>query len=254
MPVGPATVALADSETAPTPTAQIDLLPLGYGGLSAGARQSGGANLSVDFLDSNHVLVTFNPKKLFKRLPDCPSSHADRLVHAVVVAVPGGAVVKRRDWYLHDSRRYLWRLGDGRVLLRRLNKLYEVDSNLDEQLIFDSPQELLWVTVTPDGRQIIVETGSPASPAQANNKAGDAKNDAKNNDAKNKERVKISFLDARTLDRAANGGRARDDQAGGHQYGLCRRSQAGEQLAGGVRQHGHHAGESAARSKPSLYQ
>ena len=193
-PVGPATVAVADNEATATPAAKIDLLPLGYGGLSAGARQSGGANLSVDFLASNHVLVTFNPKKLFKRLPECPSSHADRLVHAVVVAVPGGEVVKEKDWYLHDSRRYLWRLGDGRVLLRRLNKLYEVDSNLDEKLLFDSPQELLWVTVTPDGKQIVVETGSPAPPAQANNKAGDAKNDAKN-----KERVKISFLDAKTL-------------------------------------------------------
>ncbi len=194
LPVGPAMVAVADSEATPTPTAQIDLLPLGYGGLSVGARQSGGANLSVDFLDSKHVLVTFNPKKLFKRLPECPSSHADRLVHAMVVAVPGGEVVKERDWYLHDSRRYVWRLADGRVLLRRLNKLYEVNSNLEEKLIFDSPQELLWVTVTPDGKQIVVETGSPAPPAQANNKADDTKNDAKN-----KERVKISFLDAKTL-------------------------------------------------------
>ena len=191
LPVGPARVAAADSEAISTPAAQIDLLPLGYGGLSVGARQSGGSNLSVEFLDSNHVLVTFNPKKLFKRLPECPSSHADRLVHAVVIAVPGGEAVKERDWYLHDSRRYLWRLGDGKVLLRRLTKLYEVDSNLEEKLIFDSPQELLWVTVTPDGKQIVVETGSPA---QVNNKAGDAKTDAKN-----KERVKISFLDAKTL-------------------------------------------------------
>ena len=125
--------------------------------------------------------------------------------------------MKEKDWYLHDSRRYLWRLGDGRVLLRRLNKLYEVDSNLDEKLLFDSPQELLWVTVTPDGKQIVVETGSPAPPAQANNKAGDAKNDAKN-----KERVKISFLDAKTLTGAANGGCARDDQAGGDQLRLRR--------------------------------
>jgi VWFA-related protein len=194
LPVAPGTVAAADGEATPPPAARIDLAALGYGGLSAAARQSGGANLSVDFLDSNHLLVTFNPKKLFKRLPECPPSHADRLVHAMVIAVPGGAVVKESDWYLHDSRRYVWRLGDGRVLLRRMNKLYEVDSNLEEKLIFESPQELLWVSVTPDGKQIVVETGSPAPPAQANSKAGDAKNDAKN-----KERVKISFLDTKTL-------------------------------------------------------
>jgi VWFA-related protein len=191
LPVGRATVAAATSgEASPSPTARIDLVALGYGGLSVAARQSGGAHLSVDFLDSNHVLVTFNPKKLFKRLPECPPSHADRLVHAMVVAVPSGAVVKESDWYLHDSRRYVWRLGDGRVLLRRLNKLYEVDSNLDEKLVFESPQELLWVTVTPDGKQIVVETALAATGPSA---------DSKPSDGKKKERVKISFLDAKTL-------------------------------------------------------
>jgi hypothetical protein len=168
---------------------QIDPAKLGYTGLSAAARQSGGANLSVDFLDPDHVLVTFNPKKLFKRLPECPPSHADRQVHAMVIAVPGGSVVKESDWYLHDARRYVWRLGDGRVLLRRLNKLYEVDSNLEEKLIFDSPQELLWVSVTTDGKQIIIETGTPATVAKA---ADDKK------DVKAKERVKISFIDLKT--------------------------------------------------------
>src|SRR5579864_6809270 len=62
--VPPATAEIA---AAPAPVAQIDLLPLGYAGLSAGARQAGGSNLSVDFLDPHHVLMTFNPKKLFKR-------------------------------------------------------------------------------------------------------------------------------------------------------------------------------------------
>ena len=182
----------AAAASANSPAAQIDLAKLGYTGLSAAARQAGGANLSVDFLDADHVLVTFNPKKLFKRLPECPSSHADRQVHAMVIAVPGGAVVKEADWYLHDSRRYAWRLGDGHVLLRRLNKLYEVDSNLEEKLIFDSPQELLWVSVTPDGRQIIIETGTPA-PVATVIKAADAKNNIKV-----KERVKISFIDVKT--------------------------------------------------------
>lgn len=179
----------AAAAAANDPAAQIDLAKLGYTGLSAAARQSGGANLSVDFLDADHVLVTFNPKKLFKRLPECPPSHADRQVHAMVLALPSGAVVKEADWYLHDSRRYVWRLDDGRVLLRRLNKLYEVDSNLNERLIFDSPQDLLWVSVTADGKQVVAETGSLAPPPTTLNKVGETKG---------KERVKISFLDSRT--------------------------------------------------------
>jgi VWFA-related protein len=181
----------ADDIAVPTPAAQINLLPLGYTGLSAGARQSDGSNLSVDFVDSRHVLVTFNPKKLFKRLPECPSTHADRLIHAVVIEVPSGKVVKETDWYLHDLRRYVWKLGSGRVLVRRLNRLYEINSNLEEKLVFDSPKDLLWVTVTPDGNQFIVETS-----------AGTAKDSEKNkskNDPKNKERVQVTFLDASSL-------------------------------------------------------
>lgn len=182
-----------DSGTAPTAAAQIDLLPLGYAGLSAGARQAGGSNLSVDFLDSHHVLLTFNPKKLFKRLPDCPPTHADRLIHALVMEVPSGKVVKETDWYLHDLRRYVWNLDGGRVLLRRLNRLYEVNSSLEEKLVFDSPKDLLWVTVTADGKQILVETSAGSGTAN------DPTEGKLKEDEQKKERVQVSFLDASSL-------------------------------------------------------
>jgi hypothetical protein len=80
----------------PEPAAQIDLLPLGFVGLSPEARQS--ANLTVDFLDVHHVLLTFNPKKLFPRLRDCPPTHDDRLIHAMVLELPGGRVLRDTDW------------------------------------------------------------------------------------------------------------------------------------------------------------
>src|SRR5215470_2232330 len=102
---------------APQPASRIDLTALGYGGLSAAARQSGGSNLSVDFLDAQHVLVTFNPKKLFKRRPECPPAHADRLIHVAVIELPSGKMVREGDWYLHDLRPYVWNLREGRLLL-----------------------------------------------------------------------------------------------------------------------------------------
>ena len=185
--------ASADTGIVPTAASQIDLLPLGYAGLSAGARQAGGSNLSVDFLDSHHLLVTFNPKKLFKRLPDCPPTHADRLIHALVMEVPSGKVVKEADWYLHDLRRYVWNLGGGRVLLRRLNRLYEVNSNLEEKLVFDSPKDLLWVTVTADGKQILVETSAGSGTAN------DPTEGKLKEEEQKKERVQVSFLDASSL-------------------------------------------------------
>ena len=116
------------------------------------------SSVSLNFVDADHILLTFNPKKLFQRLPTCSPDHQDRLVHAALLEVPSGKVVKEADWYLHDRRRYLWPLSPGAFLLRRLNDLYIVDSSLHEKLLLSSPKDLLWVTVTPDGGQIIVET------------------------------------------------------------------------------------------------
>ena len=167
------------------PSFQIDLAPAEYLGLSRGARLSGADNVSLNFLDARHVLLTFNPKKLFTRLPDCPPSHDDRLMHVAVLEVPSGKVVKQADWYLHDARRYLWELGPGRILLRRLNRLYEVNADLEEKLVLDSPQELLWVSVTPGGKQIITETSVTAA--------------SKDGQSKGKVRARITFLDSRSM-------------------------------------------------------
>jgi len=173
----------ADSEQ-PAPL-QIDLAKIGYQGLSAQVRLSGDMHVSLDYLDSQHILLTYNPKKLFPRSPDCPASHNDRMMHAAILELPSGNIVKETEWYLHDSRRYLWPLSSGRFLLRRLNKLYEVDADFHERLILDSPQPLLWISVTPDGKQIITETSQELAPA------GDH--------TKSEQRVKISFMDADSL-------------------------------------------------------
>ncbi len=97
------------------------------------ARLTDEFGVSLNFVDRDHVLITFNPKKLLTRLADCPPSHADRLMHAAVLEVPSGKVVKETDWYLHDRRRYLWPLSSGGFLLRKLNCLYLVDSLMHEK-------------------------------------------------------------------------------------------------------------------------
>ena len=178
-------VALAETgPPTPAPTKRLDLSTVGYQELSAMARRSGQANLSLDFLDSDHVLFTFNPKKLFRRLPDCPPTHDDRLIHAAVLEVSTGKILKGTDWYLHDARRYLWPLGSGRVLLRKLNSLYSVGTDLQEKRLLASPKDLLWVSVTPDDKQIIVETPDDAAATDSKLKST---------------RVRIEFRDANSL-------------------------------------------------------
>jgi VWFA-related protein len=144
----------------------------------------------LDFVDAEHVLLTFDPKKLMHRLPGCPPDHQDRLIHAAIVEVPSGKVVKEADWYLHDRRHYLWAFGPGKFLLRKLNDLYVVDSSLRETLLMSSPKDLLWVTVTPDASQIVVETAAvgPAKGAKPQSPAAPAG-----------PKFVAQFLDAKTL-------------------------------------------------------
>jgi VWFA-related protein len=183
------------SRGGPVPVAagQINLSAAGYHGLSRMARLTDEAELSLNFVDRDHVLITFNPKKLFTRLSDCPPGHADRLVHAAVLELPTGKIVKETDWYLHDHRRYLWPLGSGKFLLRKLNSLYVFDSGLHEQLLISSPKDLLWVTVTPDERQIIVGT------RESENLPIDTHPGAEETERKGRQKFQLEFVDVDTL-------------------------------------------------------
>jgi VWFA-related protein len=170
----------------PAPASQLDLHTIGYRVPSRMDRLSENQPaVTVDFVDDDHVLLSFNQKKLWSRLPDCPPEHEDRLMHAAILELPSGKVLHQAEWYLHDRRPYLWPLGSGEFLLRRGNELYRVDSTLRESLLLKSPDDLLWVTVTPDARQIVIETLTPP-------KAADPK-------SQSAPKFIARFLDAQTL-------------------------------------------------------
>ena len=167
--------------------ARVDLSSIGYHAPSRMDRLSENQPaVSLDFVDETHVLLTFNQKKLWQRLPECPPEHEDRLMEAAILKLPSGKVVHEADWYLHDRGPYLWPLDPGEFLLRRGNELYLIDSSLQEKLLLKSPERLLWVTVTPDARQIVIETANPAR-RETNSKS------------QNLPRYIVQFLDAKTL-------------------------------------------------------
>ena len=161
-------VALAAQNVSSAPPAgHIDLASLGYTVPSPMERLIGDeVSATIDFVDAKHVLLTFDRRKLLTRLPECPSTHQDRMIHAAVIEIPSGKAVTEVNWYLHDRRRYLWALGGGRFLLRKLNSLYLLDSNLREQLLLASPGNIVWLTVSADGRQAVIETMKPAGDAR----------------------------------------------------------------------------------------
>lgn len=180
-------------ESSPAPGKQIDLSKFGFRGLPPLERFTLRGNVTVHFLDREHLLITFDARKLIRRLPECTSGHQDRMIRAEVIDLRSETVTKQTEWYVHDKRRYLWQLASGRLLLRRLRSLYEIDSALNEKLLMDSPGELLWVDTTPDGKHIIVETALPTPAAEKSELAGRAEITQK------RARVKIDYINAATL-------------------------------------------------------
>ncbi len=176
----------ATIDGAEKPSQQISLTTFGYSGLSPLSRFTTQNDLTINFMDDDHVLLTYNPKKLVERRPECPPSHKDHLIQAEVLDLSSGKLIREASWYLHDEHRYLWPLGQGHFLLRILNSLYELDGNLQQKLLTQLPQQILWTSVTPDGKQIIVETAVDSHAS-------------KKDQSPSKAKVKIDFLDVHTL-------------------------------------------------------
>ncbi len=185
-----------DSALAP-PTQEIDLSAWGFSGLSPIARFHFRANVSVHFLDNNHLLVTFVAQRKLSRRPlECLPTHPCRTIHAVILDLASSKAVTETDWYQHDYGPYLWPLSPGRFLLRKSNSLYVLDSDLHETLLKDFPSELLWANVTPDGKQIVAETVLEGSSGTAS----EATNRNQQTEDSRRARVKIDFLNSISLD------------------------------------------------------
>ncbi len=110
----------------PKPAVKIQLESLGYRGRpTAALLMVRTALLTVDFVDGQHVLFTYEYRRLLKR--DDAEDDQGRMVRAVVVELATGKIVKQDDWRLHDADAYLWALDGGNFLLRVGRVFYEVN-------------------------------------------------------------------------------------------------------------------------------
>ena len=79
------------------------------------------------------------------------------------------------------------------IFATEVNDLYIVDSSLHEKLLLGSPKDLLWVTMTPDGGQMIVET------VKASDTVKDSKPASRDSASPHGPKFVAQFLDAKTL-------------------------------------------------------
>jgi hypothetical protein len=102
---------------------RIPLEPLGYQAITPEFLLAGDSELTVDFVDNDHLLVTFGVRRLMKREADSQPKDDDQTIAALLVELPSGKVLARTEWRMHDRLQYLWNLGHGRFLLRVRDRL-----------------------------------------------------------------------------------------------------------------------------------
>ena len=149
------------------PKFEISATALGYS--APGTFYLGRHNslVSLDFVDENRLLFTFQVRGLMNRKLEENSGIDKRQIRAVVVTLPDGKIESEAQWTLHGRARYLWMLNDGHFLLRDLDKIEQGDSKLQLTPILHFPGRLLWLELDPLLRLIDTNFIQPAAPRKA---------------------------------------------------------------------------------------
>lgn len=146
------------AESGPKPDLRIPVDTLGYVSPSTFYLTSRLSSISLDFIDKDHLLFTFHLPGLMKRLPNEPRDDEDQVIRAVVLELPGGNVVEKTDWRMHDRMRYLWRLSEGHFLVRQRSSLFLTDQSLELQPYLNSETALESVQLSPDRKLLVVQS------------------------------------------------------------------------------------------------
>ena len=156
---------LAASAKLPEPR-RIPLEPLGFQAPSVRFLAAGSSLLTVHFVDSSHLLLTFGVHRLMPRDPTCPPDDDDHVIAAMLLDLPSGKVLARTEWRLHDHGQYLWPLGNGIFLLRQKDSLKSFAPLINlptgdafrQHALLHTDRLIRAVIVSPDARLLSFET------------------------------------------------------------------------------------------------
>jgi len=156
----------APEKNSPQPTFAIPVTQLGFSEPAAFYLGSRFSQVSLHFLDEDHLLFTFRvPGLISRERQPGPQPSGDtgteRRIHAVVLALPSGQITAEAIWTLHDYRPYLWMLNNQRFLLRDQNQLRMGDAALHLEPFLRFPGTVLHVELDPDQQLLITSTVEP---------------------------------------------------------------------------------------------
>ena len=157
----------------PAPVARIAVGQLGFLAPSAAYLNLRLAWASLNFIDNNHLLFTFHTNGLLQRIPDDPLDDEDQMIHADVLEIGSGRVLRQADWRMHDRGRYLWALQDGKFLVRERDSLFLTDNSLELRPYLIFKTDLQGVEVSP-GRGMMMLEVKKLLPPEESDSGGDA--------------------------------------------------------------------------------
>jgi hypothetical protein len=140
-----------------SPEERIPVEPLGYRPPGPLYMLSGRAFSSLDFIDAHHLLFTFHQPRLMRREQNPDRLEDDQMIQAMVLSLPGGAVQASAEWRMHDRRRYLWSLGEGKFLVRQKSSYSLTDASLKLHPYIEVATRVLATEISPDGRVLVIE-------------------------------------------------------------------------------------------------
>ena len=148
------------------PAFTIPIEPLGFSAPALFYLGTRNCLVSLDFLNEDHILLTFRiPGLIHRDHRDGVPNGDERKVRALVLHLPDGAVQAEAIWTLHDRRRYLWMLDNGQFLLRDREELKVGDASLELKPFLRFPGPVLWVEMDPNRKFVV--TGSSEPPTSA---------------------------------------------------------------------------------------
>ena len=127
--------------------------------------------MSLDFLDEDRLLFTFRVPGLISRSHRDEETENQRKVRAVVLRLPQGNVEAEAVWTLHDKRRYLYNLGNGKFFLRDRDTVQVGDASLQLKPFLQFPGPVLWMEVDPSRQFLQTGSSEPQTQASATGRA-----------------------------------------------------------------------------------
>jgi hypothetical protein len=139
------------------PTARIAVAPLGFLAPSPAYLHLRTAWSTLNFIDKDHLLFTFHENRLLRRAPGEWWEDNGQVIHAEVLDISRGKVLRQADWRMYDRNPYLWALRDGKFLVRKKSALYLTDSSLELKPYLSFETELQAVEISPERSMMAVE-------------------------------------------------------------------------------------------------